>query len=136
LLILSKVLSDIEILVLKDMDMASGKNVDKITREEYLKLNANNHRVLKRLEIENYLFDKEVLKKYCKNNNSQFDESAYDSFVTDIVNQNIKDKTGKIKNFCNITVSINAEKFKLNLSNVITKDMKIYKELKECIFTL
>jgi len=134
LLILSKVLSDIEIIVLKDMDMASGKNVDKITREEYLKLNANNHRVLERWEVENYLFDKEVLKKYCENNNTQFSESSYDSFVTDIVNQNLKDEIGRIKNFCGIAVSINAEKFKLNLSDIITEDMKVYKELKKCIF--
>ena len=50
--ILSKVFTDVEIWVLKDRDMASGKLVDEATRQEYLNNNINNHRVLKRYEIE------------------------------------------------------------------------------------
>lgn len=134
LAVLSKVLSDIEILVLKDRDVSSGKLNTEKDRQLYLKNNSNNHRLLKRWEIENYLFDKEVLKKYCAENTLIFDEESYDSFVTDIVNQNIKDEIGRIKNFCNITTSINAEIFKLNLSKLITDDMIIYSELEDCIF--
>lgn len=61
--VLSKVFSDLEVLVLKDMDMASEKKVTDDIRDRYLRLNSDNHRVLTRWEIENYLFDKEVLKK-------------------------------------------------------------------------
>ena len=132
--ILSKVFSEVEILVLKDRDMASGKMTTEENRIQYLNLNPNNHRVLGRFEIENYLYDREVLQKYCKNVSLQFDEESYNSFVTDISNQQLKDETGRIKNICNIVGSINAEVFKKKLSTLISPDMTIYKELERVIF--
>ena len=132
--ILSKVFSDVEILVLKDRDMASGKDTTEADRQMYLSNNPQNHRVLNRFEIENYLYDKEVLKKYCEINGKTFDEAAYDAFVTDIVNQQIKDNTGYIRNFCGIVGSINAEVFKKNLAKVIDDSMQVYKELERVIF--
>jgi len=132
--ILSKVFSDVEILVLKDRDMASGKNTTEADRQMYLSNNPQNHRVLNRFEIENYLFDKEVLKAYCDENGKIFDEEAYDGFVTDIVNQQVKDNTGYIRNFCGIVGSINSEVFKKNLAKVIRPDMQVYKELEEVVF--
>ena len=124
-----------EILVLKDRDVSSGKSNVENDRQLYLQNNPENHRILKRWEIENYLFDKEVLKKYCKINLLEFKEEEYDKYVTNIVDQNLKDETGKIKNFCGINTSINPETFKLNLSTIITEDMTIYSELESCIFT-
>lgn len=132
--ILSKVLSDLDIMVLKDRDMASGRDTNESDRQIYLQNNPDNHRVLKRWEIENYLYDKEVLSNYCDKNGLVFNDQAYDQFVTDIVNQNLKDATGRIKNFCGITSSINAEKFKLTLSEYISEDMAVYRELVSCIF--
>jgi len=132
--ILTKILSDIEILVFKDRDVSSGKLNDENDRQVYLKNNPNHFRIMKRWEIENYLFDKDVLSKYCINNDLEFCETEYDAFVTDIINQNLKDETRIIKKFCNITTSINPEIFKLNLSQFITEDMSVYKELEECIF--
>ncbi len=41
---------------------------------------------------------------------------------------------GEIKKTCSITFSINAEQFKLNLSELISEDMKIFSELEEVIF--
>lgn len=134
ILILKKVFKDLEILVLKDRDMASGKNTNESSRQLYLDNNSQNHRVLKRYEIENYLYDKSVLKLFCLDNNLIFSEEDYDSFVKDIVNQNLKDATGTIKNICNLSVPISADKFKKNLSKYITEDMEIYKELEEIIF--
>ena len=132
--ILTKVFSDVKILVLKDRDMASGKDTNENDRLLYLKTNPENHRVLKRWEIENYLYDKEVLKKFCVENNKIFDESEYDKYVKDVENQNLKDDTGRIKNFCGISASVNAANFKLSLSEIITEDMTIYQELEKCIF--
>jgi len=132
--ILSKVFSDLDIFVLKDRDMASGKDTSENDRQVYLQNNPDNHRVLKRWEIENYLYDKEVLINYCTRNSLVFDEASYDQFVTDIMNQNLKDATGRIKNFCNITSSINAENFKLTLSEYITEDMAVYRDLVSCVF--
>ena len=134
LAILTKVFSEIEIWVLKDRDVSSGKPNDENDRQIYLQNNPNSHRILKRWEIENYLYDKEVLKKYCSSNGVNFDEIEYDKFVTDIENQNLKDKTGRIKNFCGITTSINPESFKLTLSEFISEDMQVYAELEKCIF--
>lgn len=134
LAILTKVFSSIEILVLKDRDISSGKPTSENDRQVYLQNNPQNHRVLKRWEIENYLYDKEVLKKYCSNSGLNFDEAAYDNFVTDITNQNIKDETSRIKNFCGITTSVNPEKFKLSLSTCISPDTAIFTELEDCIF--
>src|SRR6185437_13444306 len=110
---LGKVFPTVDILVLKDRDMASGKDTNENDRQVYLKNNPNYHRVLKRWEIENYLYEKEVLKAYCTGENLLFDEQAYDTFVTDIANQNLKDATGAIKNFCNIKGSISADSFKI-----------------------
>jgi len=134
LAIMTKVFSDIEILVFKDRDISSGRLNTENDRKIYLQNNPQNHRVMKRWEIENYLYDKEVLKVYCSKSGLAFDEGAYDDFVTDIVDQNLKDVTGRIKNFCNITTNVNAEIFKINLSECITEDMAIYKELEDSIF--
>ena len=134
LAILTKVFPVIEINVLKDRDISSGKMTSDNDRKIYLESNPQSHRVLKRWEIENYLYDKEVLKKYCAENGLVFDESSYDAFVTDIENQNLKDETGKIKNICGITTSINPEQFKLNLSKFIREDMAVFSQLEDCVF--
>jgi hypothetical protein len=54
-------LPDTEIWILKDRDMASGKPTTEQDRQDYLQNNDDSHRVLKRFEIENCLFDKTVL---------------------------------------------------------------------------
>ncbi len=115
--------------------MASGKPTNENDRQIYLKTNPQNHRVLKRWEIENYLYDKDVLKAYCAAEEGlDFNEAAYDSFVTNINDQNLKDETQRIKNFCGIKGSINAEVFKVALSKYLTAEMPVFKELEDCIF--
>lgn len=132
--ILSKVFSEIEILVIKDRDISSGRMNNENDRQVYLQNNHKRFRILKRWEIENYLFDKEILKKYCINQNLVFDEVQYDKFVIDIINQNLKDSFAYIKNFCGIKTSINADVFKITLSNLITPDTNVYNEMEDCIF--
>jgi predicted ATPase len=132
--ILGKVFPTVEIWMLKDRDMASGKNTSEADRQIYLKTNSKIHRILRRWEIENYLYDKSVLAAYCKGEKLEFDESSYDSFVTDIENQNLKDATGHIKNFCGIKSNINVDIFKISLSAYLTSDLPIFKELEDCIF--
>ena len=132
--ILSKVLPSLKILILKDRDMASGKITDEKDRQLYLKNNPKNHRVLKRFELENYLYDKEILEAYCKKENLTFNVEKYNKIVFDVVNENLKDKTGAIKSCCNIVGSVNAEVFKRNLASCITEEMNIYKELENIIF--
>ena len=132
--ILTKVFSEVEIIVLKDRDMGSGKEIDEQQRQIYLQNNPQNHRVLRRFELENYLFDKEVLIRYCQTLGTVFDQSTYDSKITDIVNQHVKDEKGLIKNICGIQGSINPEVFKKNIAKCIREDMEVYKELEQIIF--
>jgi AAA domain, putative AbiEii toxin, Type IV TA system len=133
--ILGKVFPTVEIMVLKDRDMASGKDTNENDRKQYLNTNPSNHRVLKRWEIENYLYDKEVLKAYCKGESLLFEEASYDEFLTDIENQNLKDETGRIKNFCGIKGSVSADSFKTALAAYVTPEMAVFAELDSCIFS-
>ena len=133
--IIGKVFQDVEILVLKDRDMASGKLTDDNDRRIYLKNNPQNHRLLKRWEIENYLYDKEVLKAYCLGVGLVFNETAYDLLVRDIANQDLKADTARIRNCCNIVGSINADRFKIALSEYVSEDMSVFRELQDCIFS-
>jgi predicted ATPase len=132
--ILTKVFSDIEILVLKDRDMASGMIAGNHAREIYLKNNPENHRVLGRFELENYLYDKSVLAKYCDLNDLSFNENEYDALIYNIADQDVKGLTTRIKNICGINSSISPDVFKVNLSKVISADMSVYCELELCIF--
>ena len=134
LAILTKVFNELEILVLIDRDFGSGEPTGANDREVYLKNNSNNHRVLNRWELENYLYDKEVLKEYSVKNSLAFNETTYSQHVTDITNNNVKDMTGVIKNICGVIGSISSEKFKIELSKCINPEMKVYKELHDCIF--
>ncbi|MGO8148178.1 hypothetical protein AB9F42_36270, partial [Rhizobium leguminosarum] len=63
---------------------------------------------MKRWEIANYLFDKEVLQAYTQRHGLPLDEASYDAFFTHIGNQNVKDEVNRIKNLCGIKTSINA----------------------------
>lgn len=134
LAILTKVFSDIEILVLKDRDVSSGRKNDENDRQVYLKTNPSHFRIMKRWEIENYLFDKEVLKAFCEANSLMFNEEEYDKFVTNITDDNIKDEINRIRNFCGIKTSVSSESFKITLSEYLTEKMEAYKELEQCIF--
>lgn len=132
--ILSKVFHDIEIWILKDLDSESGRPVNQETRQQYLTNHNERHRMLKRFEIENYLYDKEVLQAYCKKNSQEFNEAEYNKLVENISYQNVKDKTGEIKKICGVSKSISKAKFKLDLASIIDANMLVYKELKDIIF--
>jgi hypothetical protein len=89
---------------------------------------------MKRFELENYLYDKDVLKAYCGANGLLFDEGACDAFVTNVVDQNLKDETNRIRNICGIKGSVNNETFKVSLATYLTKGMAAFVELRDCIF--
>ncbi len=132
--IFSKIFLELQIFVLKDMDMKSGQTVNLEIREQYLKDNPPNHRVLKRFEIENYLYDKEVLGEFCNKNGLEFNETNYEDIVNNITLDNLKDISNEIKKCCNLDVNINTEQFKKDLASYINENMDVYKELEEVIF--
>jgi predicted ATPase len=117
--ILTKVFSEIKILVFKDRDSSSGPPTSLHDREIYLQNNPIHHRMMKRWEIENYLFDKEVLKNYCGKNGLTFNETAYDAEITNIENQDVKSKVNYIRNFCSINTSIMQISSKYNYQAIL-----------------
>ena len=133
--LLSKVFEDLEILVLVDRDFASGSRTDQNDRRTYLENHSHNHRVLMRWEIENYLYDQEVLKHYCDDHGLEFDEEAYSQIIVkDIADDNVKDQTGAVKRACGVKGSISPYHFKLQLATYITPGTSVYQELKACVF--
>ena len=132
--LLRKALVDLDILVLKDLDFASGQKPTEAQRRAYLSSNPNHFRVLQRWELENYLYDREVLERYCKKMSLYFDSEKYDEVVENIKNDDVKSLTGAIKSVCGIVGSISAQKFKLCLAECIQPGMEVYDELERCIF--
>lgn len=132
--ILTKVFSEVRIFVLKDRDFHSGRPSTEIDREAYLASNPNHHRMLQRFEIENYLFDKEVLMKFCSTRSVTFNEDAHDSLITDIKNQDVKGLVSHVKRLCGLNESAGTENFKLDLASEVSRDMNVYAELERCIF--
>lgn len=124
--ILNKAFKDVDIFSLKDRDSRGTKS-----RAKYLAKDSS-RRMLIRREIENYLFDKEILKKYCDNKSISFNDSLYDQEVTNIKKQDLKPLHQKIKQYCQFTGS--TYDFKITLSNFITPDTNIYSKLQKCIF--
>ena len=135
ILILGKAIQNLEVLVLKDRDVDPGGYTSDEARQKYIADHENHHRMLKRVELENYAFDKEVVRAYCGAKGGKFDEARYDQHLPDIRNGDIKDKINIIKSICGIDINTNTNKFKLNLADYIKEGTAIYEELESCIFT-
>ena len=124
--VLNKAFKDVQLLLLKDRDTLSDEQRDQFLGEDF------SNKMLKRHEIENYLFDKEILKKYCASYSTTFDEARYDSKVTDINLQDLKPVQDDIKVSCGATGAV--ADFKRELAKFISKDTAVYKDLKFVIF--
>ncbi|GHB52910.1 AAA family ATPase [Mongoliitalea lutea] len=132
--VLNKAFLDVEILILKDKDInPSGESTSDKERNVFLRKSKSN-RMLERREIENYLFDSEVLKKYCDKHNSIFDEEKYHVIVKDILEQDVKSKFQEIKSCCT-QENIGKEVFCKELASLIYSDMVIYGSLEKVILS-
>ncbi|ATM77264.1 hypothetical protein CRN79_16070 [Serratia fonticola] len=134
--ILSKALPHLEVLVLKDRDSGSGRCISSEERKIYLDTNPNNHRMLNRWEIENYLFSKDALMSYCKKNSLTFDEVEYDKIVKNINDDSVKELSSYFRNFCGIKTSLNPEVFKLKIAESLPVTSDTYIDLEKSIFLL
>jgi predicted ATPase len=124
LTVLNKAFSDVEIIALVDRD-------DDL---EEIKQGKTIIRKLVRREFENYLFDKELLKKYCLVQTKEFKEDEFNALVTDIVNDDVKSKSNDImKKCCDCNISAD---IKIDLAGLLTKDDEIYKTLRKEIFAI
>jgi len=86
-------------------------------------------KIWSRREIENYLFDKEIIEIYCKQNSLEFSNITAYNNIRDISNDDIKQYQSSIMQQCGFNGSI--DEFKLKLAELITPSTKIYKLLKQ-----
>jgi len=124
--IISKAFTGVTILRLKDRDIKSEAE-----RLAFLEADPIN-RMLVRREIENYLFDKEVLKNYSLAKGVTFDEARYDTVVNDVLLRDLKTVQQTIQH--SVGANGPVEEFKKELGKYIQKNGDIYRELRELIF--
>lgn len=128
--VLSKAFQGVELLRLKDKDQRTPEE-----RLEYLAY-AQENRMLTRRDIENYIFDIEIIRNYCSKNHISLNENAYNQLIVNIVEQDIKQGANilpKIKQLCGSHKNLN--EFKLELAEYLTEDTVVFTELEKCIFT-
>lgn len=133
--VLSKALPKLEIWVLKDRDFGSGRAISEADRQEALSKGDASLRILRRWEIENYLFDKELLIAYCAKYGRSLDETAYDALITNIADDDVKIHANAIKALCGEDINYGTDAFKLELAGLITNGMAVYKDLEASIFS-
>ena len=135
LMLLNKAFRGVELIRLKDRDINGNSENDAITSlEDRLTFlsKSDTHRMLLRREIENYLLDYEILKLAYP----EIEKEVYDSYVTDINNQDLKPiiSTLLAKTNRKSERGFNKEMFLKSLVPYITKDTEVYKELEQVIF--
>jgi predicted ATPase len=129
LIVLNKAFKDVKILLLKDKDIhTDGTPTLDSEREEFIQKDPMSRRMLLRKEIENYLYDFEILNKAYG-----ISKEDYHKIIGDI-NEDVKSKTGELIKFFGIKTGMNGNQFKIHLSTIISPDMLIYKELEDLIF--
>jgi hypothetical protein len=128
LAILAKAFTGVRLFGLRDRD-----DLSELKREEFLNLSPVNL-MLGRREIENYLYDKEVIDAFLAEKKMSMDTATYAGFISDVNVQDIKlgSTEADIKSYCGYSKDIN--EFKIELSNYIRPGMAVYNELKKSIF--
>jgi len=124
--VLKKALTQVAFLFLKDRDEKTD-----VERNAFIAQDTSN-RMLSRREIENYLFDKEVLQRFCAAQGKTFDNVKYDALVTDIKAQDLKLCQQLIQSSCNASGDI--ADFKRTLASYLNPSTAVYTELEVDIF--
>jgi hypothetical protein len=126
--VLSKAFTDVALFLLKDRD-------DKTDAERTAFLvESPSNRMLERREIENYLYDKEIVSQCAVAAGIGFDEARYDAAITDIRQQDLKltPLPATIQGLCGS--HLNADRLKVHLSSFITPETAVYAELEGLLF--
>lgn len=130
LTVLNKAFNTVEILLLKDKDINrdSSPTTD-AQRIQFLVKNPHLHRMLRRKEIENYVFDFEVVSKAFPT----IDQAAYRAIIPNI-NDDVKAKASALMRQSGIANSMNKDQYKTHLASFITPDMGVFHELDDLLF--
>lgn len=123
--VLGKAFDDVKLVILKDKDIhGDGKPTTDDEREIWLNRDINSRRMLFRREIENYLFDLEIILKLYPS----LDRDKYVELINDIINEDVKSKCFRIRELCGWGQRKEND-FKCELAKLVTTDTIIYKEL-------
>ncbi len=124
--VIGKAFDGVALLLLKDRDGISDAE-----RADFLAVSPE-RRMLVRREIENYLYDPEVLGAHAISVGNTFDRTTYETLVTDPTQQDFKapgsDLQERIKNLCRFRGSL--ADFKKTLAKHVSPDSAIYSELR------
>lgn len=126
--ILNKAFAGVELLLLHDRDTRTDEE-----RNVWIAA-APHHRMLSRREIENYLFDFDVLYAYCASRSLPLDRAGYDAIITNVVTQDLKagQTTARLKGLCDDSAMSNAD-FKQALARHI-RGTDAFNDLEASIF--
>lgn len=126
--VLSKAFRGVALRLLKDRDDFTDDQ-----RAGFL-AESPEHRMLHRREIENYLFDREILILYTQKNGVQLDDTLYDQLVTDINHQDLKvgQTLQRLASFCGFRSTV--QEFKLALASCVAPETATYSALRACVF--
>jgi len=124
--ILGKALRDVRLDILKDRDQLTDAE-----RTAFLAEDAS-RRMLSRHELENYLFDKEVLQAFCAGRGGAFDEARYDAAVNDVRMQDLKLVQQEIQAACAFRGTM--PEFKRALASAFDPAFAVYQDLEASIF--
>jgi len=124
--ILGKAIKDVRLDLLRDRDQSSDAERSTFLAE------SDSNRMLNRREIENYVFDKEVLRAFCVGRGVALDEARYDAAVVDIQMQDLKPVQQEIQAACAFVGKVSD--FKRALANAFHPDFVVYQELEASTF--
>ena len=121
--ILNKAFKDVELRLLKDRDInRDGTPTSQLQRDEFIAADPAINRMLERKEVENYLFDFEIISKQYPS----VTQEQYNLIITDIRDGDVKRSTGAIMSLCGVNTGIDQEEFKLLLSKQIVPATNTY----------
>lgn len=124
--ILGKALKEVTVNILKDRDQ-----LDLVSRDTFLDSNPR-HRMLLRRELENYLFDREIVEAFSRHKGLTFDVSRYENAVSDIRNDDLKGTQQEILRSSGFQGNI--VDFKRQLAAFLSPGTATYRELESAIF--
>lgn len=127
--VLGKAFDDVKILLLKDKDIhADATPTSDQERLNWISQYPETRRMLGRREMENYLYDYEILQKI-----NHVDAGQYRGIVTDINEQDVKAAGFRLRQICGRDQESEVI-FKRSLAALVTPDTGTYIELKRTIF--
>ncbi len=129
--VLGKAFDGVQLLLLKDKDIMNGRPTTSQERQQFLN-EASFHRMLIRKEIENYLFDFEIIHKAFP----LVTEAQYQGVIPNILAEDVKEATGRLMELCQVNNirGMNREAFKKSLAKQVTPDTVVYQELVSVVF--